>query len=87
MAADLCVAYVLMLISMTLTLTQGHSGLAEENYLSHGIQTVHGGRGRFMHDILFAHACFDDLGLDPDFENVCKAHVSCFLIRFTHLFV
>ena len=29
MTADLCTAYMLMLVSMTLTLMQGHSGLAE----------------------------------------------------------
>ena len=31
MTLDLCIAYVLMLVSMTLTLIQGQSGLAEES--------------------------------------------------------
>ena len=29
---DLCMAYMLMLILITLTLMQGHSGSAEENF-------------------------------------------------------
>ena len=38
MTVDVCMAYMLMLVSMTLTLMQGHSGLADEkksvlNYL------------------------------------------------------
>ena len=60
-----------ILMLMTLTLMQGHSGSAEENnILSYGIQTAHD--GRLTHDIIFiryAHARFYDL--DLDFENVC----------------
>ena len=49
---------------MSLTLIQGHSGSAEENYLSWGIQTAHD--GRLTHDI-YADIRFGDL------EIVCKA--------------
>ena len=31
MMVDLCMAYMLMLVSVTLRLMQGHSGSAEEN--------------------------------------------------------
>ena len=45
-------------------------------YLSYGIQTWHG--RRLMHGI-YAHALFDDLELDLDFENRCKTCPACFL--------
>ena len=32
MKVDLCMALILMLLSMTLTLMQGHSGLADETF-------------------------------------------------------
>ena len=44
-------------------------------YLSYYIQTWHD--GRLMH-ITYAHARLDDLELDLDFENVCKACPSSF---------
>ena len=61
-----------MLISMTLSLIQDHSGSAEENnILAMAL--------KFMHDtIVCAHVRFDDLGHVLVFENVCKARLSCF---------
>ena len=72
MTVDLCMAYLLMNVSMSLTLTliQGHIGSVEENNV-----TAHD--GRLMHDI-YAHVRLDDLDLVLDFENVCKARPTCF---------
>ena len=60
--------YMLMFVSMTLTLIQVHNRSAEENNIN-VIETAHGARR--MHDLLYAHVPFDNLDLVLDFENVC----------------
>ena len=42
--------------------------MSDNNYLSYYIQTWH----RLTHGIYAHNACFGDLELDPDFENVCS---------------
>ena len=43
------------------------------------IKTWHGGWLIYIH-VYYAHVRFDDLELDLDFENVCKACLSCFVL-------
>ena len=70
MTVDLCMAYMLMLVSMTLTLIQGHNGSTEENNIKAMAFKLRMTVDLYM---TYAHVRFDDL----DFENVCKARPSC----------
>ena len=69
--------YVLMHVSMTLTVIVSQWIGRGKQCLSYGIQTAH--NGRLMHDI-YAHVCFDALDLVFDFENICKANPTCCML-------
>ena len=73
---DLCLAYMLMHVLMTLTLIQGYSGLAEEYNIKAMTFKVYITVDLCM---TYAHVHLDDLDLVLDFENVCKA-CRCFCL-------
>ena len=82
--------YMTVASPVTLTFIQSHKcvsnvtiyfltcNISENINLSCYIHTWHG--GRLMHGI-YAHARFDDLELDLEIENVCKACATCFSIK------
>ena len=59
-AVDACMAYMLMLMSMTLTLMQGHSGLEESGEISVELSTKQSNK----------HFRIKSVSHDLDFENI-----------------